>query len=897
MAATGHGRVPALLGFSGALAMTWLAGFPPYAAPVTLIAGLYLATLVVRHWREAGARPAAGLAGFYTAAVLLGFGLAAVQLLPMFAFFPESNRTVSPTIDSIASQTFDVAGLLGLALPSPFGHPNLTSQMPYEHSPLPLLLFTQESWQVSPAHQSYPLFPPRYNFIEYAVFPGTLALLLAAAGAWFRGFRFWLFAVAVSTFLIMLAVGAWPVRGLYALPGFKNVPASRFIGPLCALLAPLAAMGLARLTYSGASARGHWFGAGGLVLSGLCAAAWWWLRDTDPELLYSGWTDDILAYYRRNPSLQNVPDAAAASYVVVNGQSVLPLAHRLVLDNLVHGGVAFLGAGLWFLAQPFAIRSTFGRRALAAVAIVATVAQLLWVAQPISGGRELPHAHRTAIHEFLREQNEAARATGGFMVARGAKAPQFPVQLPTCTLVPYRIRDLNIYTFTDNRAHKLFEKLYGRSQLYRDFWVAALPDDDRIHHPLLDFFGVRYVLSTVRLSSLGDPVGPTWSGPQGEFLIYERPTAMPRAVVVPDLRVVDTETAVIDAMVDPQFSPRDYAVVTRDQATALAESAANGESIAKDRTVRFVRDHPADVLLEVDAGAPGYLVLSDTLMSGWQATINGEHVPILRANLFARAVPIPPHAVQVRFAYEAPKLLSGAIVAVVSLAIPAARTPLVLDRKTDRSDDLGRSRGSPSMTDKRRVLVRQQREWSEILLPFEATNRYLLFDENDEQIGSAAESGGGVGRGIARQFLGGSRRATIHIFDRDGDEIGRVEKPFRLYFQSVDVFDGEERLGTIERRFSLLHRKFVIRNADGDEVCEIFSPLFRIWTFKVLFDGVEVGRISKKWSGLFTEMMSDADTFGIEYEALPDLEALRPLLIAAVFLVDFTCFENNRNNR
>ncbi len=44
---------------------------------------------------------------------------------------------------------------------------------------------------------------------------------------------------------------------------------------------------------------------------------------------------------------------------------------------------------------------------------------------------------------------------------------------------------------------------------------------------------------------------------------------------------------------------------------------------------------------EVDSGAEGYLFLSDPFYPGWQAELDGEPVPILRADYAFRAVATP----------------------------------------------------------------------------------------------------------------------------------------------------------------------------------------------------------------------------------------------------------------
>ena len=194
-----------------------------------------------------------------------------------------------------------------------------------------------------------------------------------------------------------------------------------------------------------------------------------------------------------------------------------------------------------------------------------------------------------------------------------------------------------------------------------------------------------------------------------------------------------------------------------------------------------------------------------------------------------------------------------------------------------------------------RVLIQQTKEWGEILLGFESKNRYELRSESGERLGYAAEEAKGVGQWFLRNLFGHCRRASIHLYDRDGNKVGRGEKPFRWFFHRMDVFDGTQRIGAVQRRFSLLHRVFTIENAQGEPVMELKSRLFRIWTFELTFRGQKVGVIRKKWGGLLKEMFTDADLFGVEVAPHVPVE-VRALLLVATFLVDFTCFENNQGS-
>lgn len=86
-----------------------------------------------------------------------------------------------------------------------------------------------------------------------------------------------------------------------------------------------------------------------------------------------------------------------------------------------------------------------------------------------------------------------------------------------------------------------------------------------------------------------------------------------------------------------------------------------------------IREERADrVLLETEASAPGFAVLLDGFDQGWRARLDGEPVPVLRANAVFRAVAVPQGRHSVEFVYRPRGLLLGLAVSVLSLALVAA---------------------------------------------------------------------------------------------------------------------------------------------------------------------------------------------------------------------------------
>jgi uncharacterized protein YxjI len=187
------------------------------------------------------------------------------------------------------------------------------------------------------------------------------------------------------------------------------------------------------------------------------------------------------------------------------------------------------------------------------------------------------------------------------------------------------------------------------------------------------------------------------------------------------------------------------------------------------------------------------------------------------------------------------------------------------------------------------LVIRQQKEWGEILTGFETKNRYIISDEAGSNLYVAAEDAGSP---IIRWFLKALRPFMIAVLTEAGQEVLRVVRPFRFYFHRAEITGSQgQPLGVIERRFSLLRRVYSVQDRSGTEIFQLFGPILHPWTFQIRKDGVECGKITKKWSGLMKEGMTDADNFGVQYPVDWDVP-WKALFLGAVFLIDFVHFEN-----
>ena len=199
---------------------------------------------------------------------------------------------------------------------------------------------------------------------------------------------------------------------------------------------------------------------------------------------------------------------------------------------------------------------------------------------------------------------------------------------------------------------------------------------------MADMLGLRYIVSPMPIEKMDKTLKPGDLKPLGktaEGFLYENPGALPRVLFVSDSRLVDFAALTKTGRWPGNFDPRSTVLLeTRPLRPDVPPVAArSGPSSA-----RMLRYRNTQIDIEVHAEKPGFLVLNDVWHPWWFAEVDGKDVPILRANVLFRAVPVPAGRHHVRFAFRP---LSGAMTelglrsgapAKVSKSLAAARPPI-----------------------------------------------------------------------------------------------------------------------------------------------------------------------------------------------------------------------------
>ncbi len=125
--------------------------------------------------------------------------------------------------------------------------------------------------------------------------------------------------------------------------------------------------------------------------------------------------------------------------------------------------------------------------------------------------------------------------------------------------------------------------------------------------------------------------------------IYRNRNALPRALLVPSATVLPREH-MLARLRSPEFDPRGEVFLEGGQAMQGSSPAGEVLGLSWPDTNQMV--------VEADAIAPAYLLLSEAWYPGWKAYVDGMEQPIHRANYIFRAVRLEPGRHTVRFAYQ-----------------------------------------------------------------------------------------------------------------------------------------------------------------------------------------------------------------------------------------------------
>lgn len=158
------------------------------------------------------------------------------------------------------------------------------------------------------------------------------------------------------------------------------------------------------------------------------------------------------------------------------------------------------------------------------------------------------------------------------------------------------------------------------------------------------------------------------------WFVYQNTRVLPRASIRHRYRVLSDDDALFAALDRPDFDPTDQVLLETEP--RFHASSADQPPPPND-SVRITDYRAQSVRIRAELAKPGILTLSDLHYPGWRATVNGDPVPILRANGIFRGLALTGGYHDVVFTYRPKSFFAGLIVAaatILSLVVAAILT-------------------------------------------------------------------------------------------------------------------------------------------------------------------------------------------------------------------------------
>ena len=590
----------------GAIAVTLhiLAGHIEITVYTAIIVGFYCIWRLIGLWRtqklplRSLLRPAGGLAIM----ALLGAGMGAIQLMPLYEVVQTSFRTARSSLAQVMSYGFPIRNILLWLMPNFYGNPA-------HHTYFDLFSWSTQTLQTASGNTDWGI----KDYVERGVYVGVITLLLAGIAVMRYVYRLISrrqkpsapaspnaaptgFFIVLGLLSIGFIFGTYLYAILfYGLPGINQLNSPfRWKYALTLCLAALAGMGLDWLIshfsqHSSQPSRGaDWLrrfaiaglGAGTLIVAGLVIVRVFWAQFSSlVTRLYSG--------------LAAVPAVfpTAASFFSYEMGSILIFALTLMA-----------GCSLLLLARRYAAKAWWSVLVIGLLAVDLNVA---WFGFNPSTDPKLLQATPGAL-QFLQQDKSQWRLTT--YEPSGGK----PLNANSAWL--YHLQDIRGY---DSIIPRQYANYMGLIEPQNDLLynrIAPLYHESSLESPLLDLLGVKYVLTdqTVTISTPGFKQVYEGDGVR----IYQNERVMPRAFTLPASSALLTNDF---ASAVQSYDPRKYVMI--DATCGITDTGCTIPHAAAYTPANITSYKNNEVWVDAQITETSWLILGDSYYPGWRAWI------------------------------------------------------------------------------------------------------------------------------------------------------------------------------------------------------------------------------------------------------------------------------------
>ncbi len=552
---------------------------------------------------------------FLLPALIIFLLLSSVKILPLFEFFSESSRGTEISLEQANFDSIRVENLVSVVSPNFFGNP-------VNHT-----------------------FWGRIFYHELIFFPGVIALLLAVFAVLFNRNKLTKFFSLLLLFSLIFSFGSalFLFDVFRLLPFFSSfrIPARMlFIASFCVPV--IAALGLNKLIeikilekkqkfYFNAV-----FGIG--AVSGIAVSSMFFFKEQIFELgekiLLQKYAEYSLAeqeyFISRIPEVFNWISRDLASFFIFTMCFSVLIFFFIKKNKLSKKHFSLLLISLCFLELAF-----FG---FAFVDL------------------KNPEMEKSQSIDFIQEQEGYFRVFDYKLFEWYPKTAGTKIQTVFSYNPTIHKKYIEFIALINNKsAEEIIEKELA------EIHFGELTE--KSNTKILDLLNAKYIVSKEELSLDSFPL----VFQDENYFVYENKAFLPRAFVVGNARVLDSEKEVYETISSDLFNPREEVLLSKGKEI---------DSVQEFKQAEIEYYSPNKIIVSVSLEDKGYLVLSEKNYPGWKAFECGKELEIVTANYISRAVRLDKGNHKIEFVFLPESVFYGSLLSILGVVLVIGYTGL-----------------------------------------------------------------------------------------------------------------------------------------------------------------------------------------------------------------------------
>jgi len=249
---------------------------------------------------------------------------------------------------------------------------------------------------------------------------------------------------------------------------------------------------------------------------------------------------------------------------------------------------------------------------------------------------------------------------------------------------PYRV--YNEFRLYDNYGVPFeIEDLWGASPLrpnrYDEFLAPPMPIERT-----WELLNVKYVITWRQELYLPSVIIYQEPADDGMTYVHRLETVGPRAWFTTNTEIAN-DSVILQKITDPNFDRWNIALLETRHANYRLQTTDHGTQNPEHETqntpnISYTIHHASHLICNITTPTPALLILSEPYYPGWQATVDGQAAPLLRADYILRAIPVPAGEHTVELIFRPLSFNIGAAISALTI-IALATTFILRPRKRD----------------------------------------------------------------------------------------------------------------------------------------------------------------------------------------------------------------------